>query len=167
MLSRLPVASSVGAATVEPATMESAATMTYVAAVESATVKASAVEATAMKAGVPMEATFTVPSAGAEVVPTTIVATAVESASTIETVEPRASADKYPAGKVIRTVIPVRRAGVWRVPIVSVSTDRSRPNIGRCCIDRPHTESDSNPYLSVGSPRSCHRHEKPEHDSVF
>lgn len=147
--------------------MEAAATMSYISSTEAASLKPTAMEATAVKAGVPMEATFPVPSAGAEVVPTTIVAMAVESASTIETVEPRASADKYPAGKVIGPVIPVRRAGVWRVPIVSVSTDRSRPNIGRSFIDRAHTESDSNPYLSVGSPRSCHRHKKPEHDSVF
>jgi uncharacterized protein with von Willebrand factor type A (vWA) domain len=52
-------------------------------------------------------------------------------------VEPRASADEQAAGEIARTVVAVRRAGVWVITVVTVSADRSRTDI---------TRTDANPY---------------------
>ena len=158
MLSMLPVASPVEATS----SMESTSTVKRVAAVKASTLKTAAVEAC-----VPVESTVTMPSAGTKVVPSAVVAVAVETAATIVAMEPRTRADKHAPDKVIGAVIPVRRASVGRIPVVAVGADRSRPDIRRPTIDRPHSYSKPNPDLSVSSPRACHGHKKSKQNCVF
>jgi hypothetical protein len=131
-------------------------------AVETATLEAAAVESR-----IAVESAFTMPSTGTVVVPSAVVAAAVESTPAVEAVEPGARADKHSPGKIIRAVIPVGRASVGGVPVISVGADRSRPHIGGPSVNRPNPNSNSNPNLSVGSPRACHCHKNPEQYSVL
>jgi hypothetical protein len=161
-LSVLPVAAAVAAAVKAASAVEPAATMKRGSAVESATL-----ESTAVEAGIAMESAFTVPSTGTEVVPSTIVAAAIESTPAVETVEPGARADKHSPGKIIRTVIAVGRASIRGVPVISVGADRSRPHVGRPLVTRPHPNSNSNAYLSVSSPRARQRHKNSKQYSIL
>jgi len=90
---------------------------------------------------------------------------AIESATAIEAMEPRPRTNKHAAGKIIRPVVAVGRAGIRGIPVVTVGTDRSRPNVAWCNVARPASKSDSNPDLRVRGAR--HYHAKPEQHCIF
>jgi hypothetical protein len=70
--------------------------------------------------------------ASAEAMPAIIKVAAAEEARTpTEAVEPRAGADKKPAGEPLRPVVAVGRACVWVVIIVAVAARRGWANVRR------------------------------------
>jgi hypothetical protein len=65
-------------------------------------------------------------------------------------VEPWAGADEDAAGKVARTVVAVRRAGVWVLSVVAIGADGCRANISRAThayahSDAAYSNADSHP----------------------
>src|SRR5580658_9941248 len=59
-------------------------------------------------------------------------ATSAETGTSAEAAaEPRASSDKEAAGEPARTVVTVRRTGVWVISIIAVGATGSRSNIAR------------------------------------
>jgi hypothetical protein len=120
--------------------------------------KPSTLEAAAMEAWVAMESATPVPSTGAKVVPSAIVAATVKTAAAVEAVEPRTGADEHAPGKVVRAVITVRCACVRSIPVVTVGADRGRPDVARSIVNRPRPDSNPNSNLGVSSPRARHRH---------
>jgi hypothetical protein len=84
----------------------------------------------------------------------------IESAPSVEAMEPGTRANKHAPGKIIRPIVAVRRARVRRVPVVAVGAYRSGTDVA-------WPESNSNPDLRMGSSRPRYQHEKPEHHSVL
>jgi hypothetical protein len=123
----LPMSAAVTAAAVSATTTVEAATAANCSAAD-CHVRSTAVEAAHCAAS--CEAgTATSESATVKPAPK---ATSAEARTSVEAaVEPRASADEDATGKVARTVVTVRRAGIGVIPIVSVRADRSRPNVAR------------------------------------
>jgi hypothetical protein len=121
----LPASSAVGtASSVEAsATMETAPTMEASAAVKATSCVATsfvvAMEAASPVKAFPAEATSKVP-AFIEVAATVKPRAAIKAWSAVETVEPRAGADKNTAGEVPCPVVAVRRACVRIISIVAV-----------------------------------------------
>jgi hypothetical protein len=109
------------------------------------------------------------PAASIESWPATIKtgATPVESAATIVAMEPRPRADKRAPDEIVRTVVAIRRACIWRRVIVAIGAYRSRPDISWPTVNWPDSNSDSKPDLCVGSPCPCNRHQKPQHHRVL
>jgi hypothetical protein len=162
---QLPMTSPVGpTATVEASTstaMEPAATMKRATAAEATSLETCTAVKTsaAVEALVPVELTTTMPSAFATEsvtvsMPTTAIVpapSAVEAATTVETMEPRTRANKHATGKIVRAVVSVGRACVRGVPIVAIRADRGRAKL--------------NCNLRMGCP--CNNHEKPEQNNVL
>jgi hypothetical protein len=92
-------------------------------------------------------------------------ATPVESAATIETVEPRPRADKHAPDEIVRAIVAVWRAGIRGIVIVAVGTGRRRADVSGPTVDWP--DSNSKPHLRVGSSRPCNQHQKPKHCTVL
>jgi hypothetical protein len=84
----------------------------------------------------------------------------IEPAAAIESVEPRAGADKCSAHEIVRTVVAIGRAGIRRVVIIAIRANRRRPN-----VRRPHSESNSDSNLRAGGSRDSHA--EPEQHRVF
>jgi hypothetical protein len=137
--SGLPMAAAVTAATtVEAATAAVDSGATVEAAVAAAAHRA------ATETAADCSATFKATSAATIKAAATVEATSAPTTSAPTAVEPRASADEQAAGEIARTVVAVRRAGVWVITVVTVSADRSRTDI---------TRTDAHPYreaLSAG-----------------
>jgi hypothetical protein len=130
------------AGTVEPAgaTVEAMISAPEAAVVKAASVEAASAETTSVEAASMETASVKVASAK-----TASVEVASEKAAT----EPRAGADKDAAYKVVWTVVAVRRARIWVIPIVAVGANRSGSHITR-------TNSNANGNLSVGV--TCRKH---------
>jgi hypothetical protein len=90
---------------------------------------------------------------------------AIISSTTIESVEPGASAYKNSAFKVVRPVVPVRSAGIRRVVVISIVTRRRWPHISGTIISGSYAHSNSPPYLRVRTPRD--NHAKPDQNRIF
>ena len=141
----LPVSAAVAAtSTVEPAAataMEPAAFTAVKSATAVETSGAAAEPATTVEAMIaaPEAAVIEATSAEAaspaiEITPTAEAApvkTASIKAATVETVEPRACADKEAVYKVLWTVETVRRAIIWVIAIIAVGAHRSRTVVAR------------------------------------
>jgi len=145
------------AATVEPATTVEAVTAAEaLVPVESATIPS----ASAMPSAASI-ATATVEAAPSAIKPATIVAAAPPGAptATIEAMKPRARSDEHATFKIIRPVIAVRCARIWRIVIVSVRTIGRWPNIA-------WANNKLNPHLSMGS-TSGQEHKEPDRNHVL
>jgi hypothetical protein len=88
---------------------------------------------------------------------------AVESATAVEAMEPWTRADEHAAGKIVRAIVAIRRAGIRGVPVIAISADRGRANVGWGYV--PWPKSNANPNLRVS--RARHYHAKPEQYSVL
>lgn len=88
---------------------------------------------------------------------------AVESATAVEAMEPWTRADEHAAGKIVRAIVAIRRAGIRGIPVIAIGAGRSRPNVGWGHV--PWPKSNSNPNLRVG--RARHNHAKPEQNCVL
>jgi hypothetical protein len=88
---------------------------------------------------------------------------AVESATAVEAMEPWARADEYAAGKIVRAIVAIRRAGIRGIPVIAIGADRGRPDVGWGNV--PWPKSNSNPNLRVG--RARHNHANPEQYSAL
>lgn len=167
----------VGTATVRSASTVETATITTVErlpAMEASTVTApealSATEsATVVKAAVATEpftatepaavpATFTVETFSAtesftavEPMPPAIVAAPAPA------VEPRTGANKHATVKIIRTVVPIRCAGIRRIAVITISAVRWRRIVHRAAVTVPAVNrSDSDSDSDLGAGRTGH-----------
>jgi hypothetical protein len=87
---------------------------------------------------------------------------AIPTMATVEPVEPRTRSNKGAANEVIRPVVAVWRTSVRSISVVTIGACRGRTNIsGR------HSDSDSNPDLSVGRARPRDNHENPNQNRIF
>ncbi len=124
----LPVSASVATAT----SMEPAATVESSAIAMEATItapEATTVETTMLEAFAPSE-TAVVIEITPPVVPTTIVATTIETAPVIAVI-PRAGANENSTHKIVWPVVSVRRASIRVISIVAVGAYRSGTVVGR------------------------------------
>jgi hypothetical protein len=102
--------------------------------------------AAARRANSAVSTAISVPTAAVKRRSTTVI-----SASAVEPVEPRTRANKGATHKVVRPIVSVRRAIIRGIPVVSVSTCRSRPH-----VPRPTSEANPHPNLRVGGSRYYH-----------
>jgi hypothetical protein len=86
-------------------------------------------------------------------------------AATVESVKPRTRAYKHASDKIIRAVVAVRCATVWRIPIVAIGAGRSRFNVSWRDVAWPESNPHTNPNLRMGCAR--HYHANSEQYSIF
>jgi hypothetical protein len=150
------------AATMEAAsTVEPAASMKCITAMESAVPveRLSAMESTAATHDWRAMETATVGVSAATIEARS---SAIPAVAAVESVEPRTRSNKDASNEVIRPVVAVWRAGVRSISVVAIGACRSRAD-----IPRRHSDSNSNPDLSVGRACPRHNHEKPNQNRIF
>ena len=151
------------ATTVEPApaaepfttVKSSAAVETLVAAEFTAAMPPSlAAEPVPTAKSVPIAESLMVPApaTAVEAVPPTVVAAAVEP------VEPRTGPYEHAVIEIIWAIVAIRRARIWRIPIVAIRAHRRRTKVGW-----PKLNCD----LRMGGPSPCHHHKNPGQHSVL
>jgi hypothetical protein len=144
------------------ASVEAVSTMKPVSAAEAfTTMEPSA----AVEALVPVEFTAAIPSAfptksaaTAEPITVTVPTATAVVAATVEAMEPGPCANEHAAVKVIRPVIAIWCAHVWRILIVAIGAYWRRPNVGWAKL---------NCDLRMGGPSPCYDHKKPDQYSAL
>jgi hypothetical protein len=145
-VSAAPVAASAAMETASAA-VETAGAAAAVEPAGAAVEAAASAEATSLEAPTFKAATAETASLEAAAVAASVVA--VSTAAVIAVV-PRAGADKDATHKVVWTVVAVRRARIWGIPVVAVGANWSRSYI-------TGTDSNANGNLSVGV--TCRKHQ--------
>src|SRR5713226_909760 len=147
-------ASTVGSAAMEATISASEFATAAVEATISAT-ESAAIKATVLKTAAPTEAASPVNETRSSVKtssiePAAVEATAVETGTSVKTMEPRTGANEHAAHKVIRTVVAVRSASVRVIAVITVGADRRG-----FYVTRAHSNSNCNLRMR----RSC-RHQR-------
>jgi hypothetical protein len=86
-------------------------------------------------------------------------------AAAVEPVKPRTRSYEHAPDKIIRAVVTVRRATVWRIPIIAIGAGRSRSDVGWRDVAWPESNPETNPNLRMGCAR--HYHANSEQYSIF
>jgi hypothetical protein len=125
-----------------------------------ATAEPTAVEIATAKAAFTAE-TFSTESTIATVEPTATIV----SATAIKSVEPWTSAYKHSTLKVIRSIVPVRSAGIRLVVVISICASGRWTYIFGPAVTWADAYSNSPPYLRVRTPRD--NHAKPDQNRIL
>ena len=93
--------------------------------------------------------------------------TSIVSASAVEPMKPWTRAHEHAPIKIIRAIVTVRRARIWRVSIIAIGANRRPLHVGWPTVNWPDSYSNTKSDLRVGSSRPRNRNKESQHHSIF